>query len=489
MEIKFCELSVSWTADEGHYKIFLDGALNVEGFNLSRAVPIAGDGIFIVGQEQDNIGGPLRFPLKPSKFFTFSFSSGGFSESESFIGKISFLDFWNRKLNAIEISEYYRTCDPYQGNLYSWTDLKFKTVGDIKIHQSEFCKPCKQNLTVDNGVVIYGDQTAFVKCSEGFKIEGSPFVFCLRTSKWEVSKMPSCKIVKCSPLKTPSNGRLSLTKISFSGRAKFTCDDGFSLDGSDLITCMASGNWSDSVPHCKSIYECPALKKPSKGDLVYASDSGIIHENLEAYEIGTFVQVKCYEGFSIEGDNLVSCTDQGAWDFDVEDCQPDEEVATGKFPSEIVKISTEFWIEFKEFLFYSCTSTTVDATPKLCKRFPSDFGSNLSSFELPETKEYEGMDSKLSKLLKNTLDSKYIATMTVESFMSDLLQNSTIDSDMRDAFRFVICLYIDLIVLDDELYDETSSEDLDKTSENINENIKKMIKQIALPIYKNQLQS
>lgn len=48
---------VSWTMFEGHYQIYLDGKLNVEGFNLSKAVPIEGNGIFIVGQEQDSLGG------------------------------------------------------------------------------------------------------------------------------------------------------------------------------------------------------------------------------------------------------------------------------------------------------------------------------------------------------------------------------------------------------------------------------------------------
>lgn len=85
---------------------------------------------------------------------------GGFSESESFVGKISFLDFWDRKLNAIEINEYYRTCDPYQGSLYSWTDLKFKTVGSIKIKQSEFCKPCDKNLTIANADIVSNTRTS-----------------------------------------------------------------------------------------------------------------------------------------------------------------------------------------------------------------------------------------------------------------------------------------------------------------------------------------
>ena len=114
------------------------------------------------------------------------FFSGDFSETESFVGKISYLDFWQRQLLATEVNEYYRSCDPYQSDFISWTDLKLKTIGNVKVVKSDFCKPCEENLEVENANVIYGDQSAFVKCNDGFKIEGKPFVFCLRTSKWDL---------------------------------------------------------------------------------------------------------------------------------------------------------------------------------------------------------------------------------------------------------------------------------------------------------------
>lgn len=48
---------MSWSADEGRYEIYLDGALNVDGRNLSRSTPIEANGVFIIGQEQDSLGG------------------------------------------------------------------------------------------------------------------------------------------------------------------------------------------------------------------------------------------------------------------------------------------------------------------------------------------------------------------------------------------------------------------------------------------------
>lgn len=102
------------------------------------------------------------------------------------------MDFWSRQLTGAEVYEFYRTCEPYQGNLFAWTDMKFNVHGNIKISRSEFCSPCEQNLTLSNGLVIYSENQAYFKCNEGFDLQGSSVIYCLRTSKWE-SSLPTCK--------------------------------------------------------------------------------------------------------------------------------------------------------------------------------------------------------------------------------------------------------------------------------------------------------
>lgn len=393
---------------------------------------------------------------------------GDFSESESFIGKISYLDFWDRSLNAIEVNEYYRTCDPYRGSFVSWTDLKFKTVGNIKIDKSEFCKACSHNLTIENAQIIYGDQTAFVKCLEGFKIEGKPFLFCLRTSKWDLSRLPACKIVKCDALKTPSNGRLQLTKLSYKGTAKFNCEQGFQLVGNDSITCTDQGKWSAETPTCKSIFECPALKEPANGNLVYASDSGIIDENHSTYPLGAFVETRCNDGYATEHENLITCSDNGEWDLEIENCLKIN-----------LEIPREFWQDFKEFLTLSC----VEKKPKLCAKYDTkEFSTNLALFELPESVEYEGLDLKLFQLLKDMPQSN---NLNAGNFMRTLLKEQINDEHMIHAFRFVIHLYLDLILMAEEMGMAIGNE-LDG---NINNNIKILIREHMQVIYANYLKN
>lgn len=107
-------LCTTWTSLRGKYEIFIDGSLRDSGANLSKNVAIEANGTIIVGQEQDSM-------------------AGSFSDSESFVGYLAYLDVWNHILNAEEIFEYYTTCEPYQGNLYGWTDFKSRIHGAVKV--------------------------------------------------------------------------------------------------------------------------------------------------------------------------------------------------------------------------------------------------------------------------------------------------------------------------------------------------------------------
>lgn len=56
-----------------------------------------------------------------------------FSDSESFVGRIAYTDIWDRRISADEMFEFYTTCEPYQGNLYTWTDFRTQIFGAVKV--------------------------------------------------------------------------------------------------------------------------------------------------------------------------------------------------------------------------------------------------------------------------------------------------------------------------------------------------------------------
>lgn len=72
-----------------------------------------------------------------------------FSDSESFIGRIAYMDMWNRRLNTDEMFEFYTTCEPYQGNLLTWTDIRSHIYGAVKVIERKSFSICAKVTVCD----------------------------------------------------------------------------------------------------------------------------------------------------------------------------------------------------------------------------------------------------------------------------------------------------------------------------------------------------
>lgn len=76
---------------------------------------ISGAGAFVLGQEQDSVG-------------------GSFSEAESLIGRIYRLDTWDYLLDPTKISDLARECQQsFDGSLIKWPDFLSKIRGGVKV--------------------------------------------------------------------------------------------------------------------------------------------------------------------------------------------------------------------------------------------------------------------------------------------------------------------------------------------------------------------
>lgn len=67
----------------------------------------------------------------------------------------------------------------------------------------------------------------------------------------------SCLAVDCGRLPAPANGRIVITTTLFGGAAKYFCNSGFELTGSQIRRCSANGQWSNSAPTCRC--ECDQI--------------------------------------------------------------------------------------------------------------------------------------------------------------------------------------------------------------------------------------
>lgn len=76
----------------------------------------------MLGQEQDTLG-------------------GGFSESESFVGKLSGVNVWDAELTSAQIDDQLTNCEELAvGNVVAWPDFLGQLKGKLKKAGSNFCK-------------------------------------------------------------------------------------------------------------------------------------------------------------------------------------------------------------------------------------------------------------------------------------------------------------------------------------------------------------
>ena len=56
--------------------------------------------------------------------------------------------------------------------------------------------------------------------------------------------------IDCGDPGTPTNGQRSLSSTTYNSVVTYTCDVGYTLQGSNSRTCQSDLQWSGSVPQC-----------------------------------------------------------------------------------------------------------------------------------------------------------------------------------------------------------------------------------------------
>uniref|UniRef100_A0A182K190 Sushi, von Willebrand factor type A, EGF and pentraxin domain-containing protein 1 n=1 Tax=Anopheles christyi TaxID=43041 RepID=A0A182K190_9DIPT len=475
---------VSWTSVGGRYALYVDGERCAQGSRLSDGSPISSGGMYVFGQEQDVLG-------------------GGFSETESFRGRMAYVDLWNRVLDWQEVRHLYRTCEPYSGSLVRWIDLRLHTVGLVRIISSGFCRDCPRNHSLPNGSVLYDGTRAVFQCVAGYELIGSPFAECLRTSQWTDGVQ---FFTRCGTINAPLNGQVLLTKTSYGGEARFSCDEGFLLSGSEILRCTAHGTWSGTPPDCISLVKCaPLVLEPNDGraPIIYATERGVIPQLLDSYDVGALAEVRCLPQYALTDDNLLTCLESGQWDLPLPECVPlpPTTIAT---PSRnlIIRVNrrpdVQFWKQLRDYLFHGCTPPAVPGRrlSLFCYSPAGTIAGNnwtdLSGFSLQkDAPRVANIDVRLLGFLMRTVQAANQGRLVPNNLLPFILYGTVepIAPEMRypahieNAYRFVICQFIDVILMDRELnYDDELVVDIEQ-EENTNTKIKHLLKNVAQVVY------
>lgn len=149
-----------------------------------------------------------------------------------------------------------------------------------------------------------------------------------------------------------------------------------------------------------------------------------------------------------------------------------------------------FWSDLKKLYIYGCANREKKSFICAHLRNPANY-TDLTLFELPDTSEFKHMDQNLLNHLMRAdelLNFQPDFEINVESLFPFILygQNESVKkrmpSTVKNAYRFVLCLYIDTILVDKNL-NLTYFQSGRANDENITQKLKYFIIRIASKVY------
>uniref|UniRef100_A0A8B9BW11 Complement C3b/C4b receptor 1 (Knops blood group) n=1 Tax=Anser brachyrhynchus TaxID=132585 RepID=A0A8B9BW11_9AVES len=157
-----------------------------------------------------------------------------------------------------------------------------------------------------------GDSVSFT-CNPGYTLQGSHTSTCQADSRWS-PPVPECKKeVTCPRPPNIANGLHSgqtTDKFTQGDIVYYGCKDGFTLVGNISINCSEAGLWSRPLPRCQAI----GCERPEV-------QNGKVHKHPSTYEAGEILRFDCDAGHATDGAQEARCQPGGTWDPPVLACE------------------------------------------------------------------------------------------------------------------------------------------------------------------------
>ncbi|XP_014840852.1 PREDICTED: E-selectin [Poecilia mexicana] len=186
-------------------------------------------------------------------------------------------------------------------------------------------------------------------CMEGYELDDSSSITlqCESSGKWNASE-PSCVAVQCPALQNPDNGFVTCEddtdmRFSYGKRCSFSCDPGYHLIGSEMITCTSEAVWSDKMSLCEAV-QCPALKDPENGSVKCEDGHG--------YEKNC--SFNCEPGFELQGVHTIQCSEDGQWSNGIPTCKAVQCPALQGLENGALSCDTEMRFSYRTSCSFIC---------------------------------------------------------------------------------------------------------------------------------------
>ncbi|XP_074870803.1 beta-2-glycoprotein 1 [Carettochelys insculpta] len=169
------------------------------------------------------------------------------------------------------------------------------------------------HVDVDKRVYQSGEEIIYT-CDPGYSHHsGSRKYTCPWSGKWPINTM-QCIPKKCpypGPLK---NGMIHFTDFNYQSLVHFSCEAGYTLNGTDTIQCMANGQWNATLPECQPV-TCASPSLPEFGVISYHK---LTPGNVSVFQ--DVIVFECLSSFALIGNETATCMANGNWS-DIPECK------------------------------------------------------------------------------------------------------------------------------------------------------------------------
>ncbi|XP_078681744.1 uncharacterized protein LOC144916492 [Branchiostoma floridae x Branchiostoma belcheri] len=137
----------TWRNTDGAWNFYVDGSLVGDGIGYNVGGRVQTGGVFILGQDQDFVG-------------------GGFADYQAFSGEMSRVNLWDYVLSPAEIGATWAEFCNHHGNVIDWNTVNIDTFGLTSTAEYLQCKPppCPNGEELVN---CFEDPCSYTRCPAG----------------------------------------------------------------------------------------------------------------------------------------------------------------------------------------------------------------------------------------------------------------------------------------------------------------------------------
>ncbi|PWA28849.1 hypothetical protein CCH79_00012875 [Gambusia affinis] len=151
-------------------------------------------------------------------------------------------------------------------------------------------------------------------CDEGYELGGNPVSTCLKNGKWDQPNPPRCSPVKCLEPPLEESHLVLKSLYSESGTVELSCEDGYILQGANVLRCTPSQEWNDTFPVCKEVFCGPPP------EVTFGAPNNTSH----SFPFSSVITYTCMGGFTFRKEDSVSCLASSRWSTPYPECIPVE---------------------------------------------------------------------------------------------------------------------------------------------------------------------